>query len=110
MTKIKCRYWICLCCNVPVAAERCPYWPDQEECKEYKSVVKKHDKDGNLLLSDQCEDAVMVRGEFEKNASSYELDEDELIMKGRKIDVDDIEYLEIDGRVIIDEFAEESTK
>ena len=45
--------------------------------------------------------------EFEKSVKSYELSDGFLTIGRRKIDTDAIDYLEIDGRVVINEGGEE---
>jgi hypothetical protein len=58
---------------------------------------------GRVKTNGKCEYAYHAKREFEKTVKSYELDECELKMGGKVIEVDSIDYLEIDGRVIHDE-------
>lgn len=88
-SSIKCRYTADVC---EYGEEACP------SCFEMAEYV-----DCGVKTNGKCEYAYHAKREFEKTVKSYELDECELKIGRKIIDTDDIEYLEIDGRVIYNE-------
>lgn len=97
---IKCRYTAMACAY----GERT--YQDCFEAAEYMDECKhKEFHKPELGKYGRCENAYRAEREFEKTVKSYELDEYELKIGRKVIDTDDINYLEIDGRVIYDEEA-----
>lgn len=94
MANIKCRYgkWKCDCPDLMNEKEKSDY------CGTYWYDCI------NPTDGDECPYFKLQVVEFEGNYKSYEFIDDEgLKTHGRKIEVDSIDYLEIDGRVLIDE-------
>lgn len=86
-----------------------PYWwRDKKEkencCAEYWDYCYRPEKGGEA-----CPYRKLQTVEFEANCKSYEFIEGESlrINNGREIDVDSIEYLEIDGRILINDTEDE---
>ena len=57
------------------------------------------------LVNPTCKYFDMRHGEFEENTAYYSYEDGMLKTRKRRLYDDDIEYLEIDGRVLIDEEA-----
>ena len=77
------------------------YWKDDETLIVNYGRKAEH----VLVIDDTCEHVYTAHLEFEKNYKEYEFDEDGLSLgrRGDFIPADDIEYLEIDDRVLINE-------
>lgn len=94
---IKCRYTAMACAYGEETCPGCFEMAEYVDC-EHVEFAGGSDCGG-------CENAYIAKREFEKTVKSYELDECELKIGRKIIDTDDINYLEIDGRVIYDEEA-----
>lgn len=109
MARIKCRYSIAYCNN----ALRCPaedmvddevrhdefWWCDSSDCCSYY----KRPEDAGNLLNPTCVCCKFRDGEFEKTVRSYEYYDGYLTVAGREYTPFEINYLEIDGRVLVDD-------
>ena len=97
-SSIKCRY----------TAKACAYgkkaYSDCFEFAEYMDCTRQEYSDPELYgKQGRCLNAYRAVREVEKTVKNYELDECKLKIGRKVIDVDDIENLEIDGRIIYDE-------
>lgn len=108
MTKIKCRYKKACCCHYNPGYRKNrddidEYWfcDSDDLCEGYKP------RSGDISINPICKEAYWDYREFEKNVASYSFEmQNGLTIRGKFIDTDVIEYLEIDGRIIIDEQGE----
>ena len=99
MTTIKCRYKIPYC--------SCDKWMGGYEkvdidtngfCDSFTSNCQ---IDAEYILFDDCEYSWWGTGEFEKTVKCYEYDDEGVLTVGRKKYMDcQIDYLEIDGRIL----------
>ena len=67
---------------------------------EYADAKPYRTKDGLIALPLQCKYALREEVRFEKEVKSFEFDNDYLTMRNRKISVNRIKYLSIDGEVL----------
>ena len=103
MAHIKCRYYgyICGCGVYGYSGHRCEYPADGNGCEYFKDHW--FDEGKNMwAISEVCAHACRSHNEFEGDYRKYEVDDFELHIPRRYIDMDRIEYLEVDGRVIVD--------
>ena len=105
MAHIKCRYF----------EHKCGHWRHKhseytDQCFYDGKAFCGDCKTGERIVNDACVYIISDRREFEKDVKSYELCMDGeriieqdgfLAFRGRNIDLDCVEYLEIDGRVLI---------
>lgn len=103
-TRIKCRYSIPYCSyhNQHTRLIHSELWwcDDNSECFE---GVYTRPADAKVV-NPQCVYCGHDIGEFEKTVKRYEFENGELYVAGRNYHLNEIEYLEIDGRILIDEF------
>ena len=116
VARIKCRYTKPRCAlgNNKECCDRCfeegvcenynapgEYWKDDETLIINYGRKAEH----VLVIDDRCENVYSARIEFEKNYKEYKFDEYGLSLgrRGDFIPVDDIEYLEIDDRILVNE-------
>lgn len=106
MTRIKYRYSIPYCC-LPEQPEERIYHSDLWQCDSNDGCVYgkyENPLDPALAINPICAHCEIERGEFEKSVDFYEYFEGGcLIIKGETYWLHDIDYLEIDGRVLIGE-------
>lgn len=109
MAHIKCRYWVGTCLNTSgecydrdiVDQElQCEYG-----CPHYSPKETRHE--GAVVIGAMCEWYKTRNIEFEKSVRRYEYDEYQLRIGMVHINAYQIEYLEIDGRVLIGEDDQE---
>lgn len=106
MAHIKCRYFKWRC-NYIYAMDigricKCPEYGD--EC--YNDAFEDRWWDSNKemhIISNVCRHAIKDPCEFEAEYKKYEYEDGVLHVPHRNIDADRIEYLEIDGRIVIGE-------
>ena len=117
MARIKCRYTKPRCAlgNNKECCDRCfeegvcenynapgRYWKDDETL----IINYGHKAEHVLVIDDTCEHVYTAHLEFEKNYKEYEYDGSAGLSLGRRRDfipVDDIEYLEVDDRILVNE-------
>lgn len=107
MAHIKCRYTK-LMCSYEHAVEmgdeyECERWSC---CDDYQKPERRVSDDGYILAEDACSHSYTIDIEFEKAYKEYEYDASDGLSLGRRkrfIPSGNIEYLEIDGRVLIEE-------
>lgn len=111
MANIKCRYgeWICACPEWENKERVCVRYYGEPDCFNLEKT-KYQDENGHehtRYMDVRCKYSKWVDTEFEGNYKSYEFISNEALKThGRKIEVDLIIYLEIDGRVLIDNTEE----
>lgn len=106
MTDIKCRYTVPYCYYgySPVRLHHDVFW----NCdSEYECIGEYHPSSGTKVINPQCTHCIYISGEFEKTVKRYEYEDGILTVAGKKYSEDEIDYLEIDGRVLIDECGED---
>lgn len=103
MAKIKCEYYKEAYCQKQRSGETTEYF-DMLSCVEgiYTNDYCYKPRTPDVIGS-ACIHARRPKAEFEKECKSYELDEDILKIGRKEIYVEDIIFLEIDGKVKIDE-------
>ena len=110
MAHIKCRYTKPMCTLGNTAEWDDRWWCDDNSlCCDYQKPEKPVVINGHILANPKCIYSFEHHAEFEKNYKEYELDEDGLSL-GRRGDFMPktiIEYLEIDGRILINEEVSE---
>lgn len=102
MAHIKCRYYEYRCGvgDYGYIHKRCEYPQQNDECKYFKDHWFDEEKQ-MWAICEICVNAYRSYTEFENNYKRYEVDDFELWIPRRHIKMDCIEYLEIDGRVIV---------
>lgn len=106
MAHIKCRYGEIRCgygsyelmgclCKDPQTGGACERFED------------KWSEGERTIISDFCRFAEKTTAEFEGDYKKYHYDYYGITVGRKSIDAEDIEYLEIDGRVLVDESEEE---
>ena len=105
MTRIKCRYSIPYCDygGFPSRVEHDEYWFCDTDalCADYLMP------ENPTVENPTCRYCFYEPGEFEKTVKSYEYSDGDLKI-GRNVYLEsEIIYLEIDGRVLVDENTEE---
>lgn len=111
MARIKCRYSRPTCCKpggeIGKSIKWDEYWScdSKDDCCDYTKPEEPVVINGGILINPQCRYSYVKYVEFEKNYKEYEFDEDGLSLgrRGDFIPVDDIEYLEIDDRILVNE-------
>ncbi len=112
MTHIKCRYRIPMCCKpggeIGKSIQWNEYWScdSKDDCCDYAKPKEPVVINGSILINPQCRYSHVEYVEFEKNYKEYEYDASDGLSLGRRkrfIPSESIEYLEIDGRVLIEE-------
>lgn len=96
MTEIKCRYSTigCIITNEAAYYELCD---GGSGCEDYKRP-----KDARpIVFNPPCANLTIKKGEFATTVKRYSWEDDTLIVGKRVLDKNDIDYLEIDGRVLI---------
>ena len=101
MTNIKCSYSMPYCMFNNTRVYHGEYWwcdtNDGCETGDYE----RPDGAPLNLANPICKYCEVLRGEFEKNVKRYEYKNGCLLISGMKLFEDDIDYLEIDGRVLV---------
>ena len=106
MARIKCRYTKLRCAlgnNKECGGDCFETWGG---CQSYRAPGKHWLDERTVVIDDQCENVYSARIEFEKNYKEYEYDASVGLFLGRRrnfISIDDIEYLEINDRILINE-------
>ena len=103
MTKIKCR-WIKPYCAYNYGYTRIhhdEYWDcdSSDRCYEGKYTEPENAK----VINPRCIYCKYDKGEFEKTVKRYSYEYGELKVAGETYTENEIEYLEIDGRVLIEQ-------
>lgn len=107
MTTIKCRYTAPICLdghtdrmeNHDCFGE----WNDHDFCNDGTDSHELREKGEPRVMCQPCLYAHRQRREFEKTVKRYSYNENGLCAGGKLIPDESILYLEIDGRVLIDE-------
>ena len=106
MARIKCRYTKPRCAlgnNKECGGDCFETWGG---CESYRAPGKHWRDERTIVIDDRCENVYFARIEFEKNYKEYEYDGSDGLSLGRRgyfIPIDDIKYLEIDDRILINE-------
>jgi len=112
MAHIKCRYRRPMCCKpggeIGKSIEWNEYWwcDSESDCCDYAKPKEPVVINGSVLTNPQCRYLHVKYIEFEKNYKEYEYDGSTGLLLGRRRDfvpVDDIEYLEVDDRILVNE-------
>lgn len=104
MAHIKCRYTVPYCEAQGKELERCYNWMCDNAAECECGAYMPDDADVKRGIANPfCAHLKHNYAEFEKTVKAYEYDECFLSIRGLLLDVDFIEYLEIDGRVLIKE-------
>ena len=101
MAHIKCRYfeWICNHPHRMTAYRKCRNPEYGYDCDEFIGSSKQGDM---LVIYHECRHAIKNYTQFEGDYKRYEYDDYiGLRISRRQVDRDNIEYLEIDGAVLI---------
>lgn len=103
MAHIKCRYTIPYCTYDFI--KKRVHHDESWFCDSYDSeCIGQYERPAdasNNFVNPTCKHCVYVNGEFEKNCKSYSYEDGWLEMRGASYADHEIEYLEIDGRVLI---------
>lgn len=106
MTDIKCRYTIPYCSYLEKYTRlyHNEFWwcDDNSNCQENHYTMPKNSE----VINEQCVYCEYRSGEFEKCVKRYEYANGVLTVAGKNYYANEIDYLEIDGRVLINEQAE----
>lgn len=97
-TLIKCRYGVSVC-RLDVKRR----YEDGDKCYCKKRTTLRYVRKYPNVANPSCDFAGVDWREFEKTVKSYEWGEGWLRLRGKEIYAGDISYLEIDGRILIDE-------
>ena len=120
MTNIKCRYSFPYCSNIERKDDEedpCVFYDrgglrvnlnEYYDCrsKEACPFYERPDDAEAELVNPRCEHFYLMRGEFEKNVKNYDYFDGDLKVAGNTYEYRDIDYLEIDGRVLRDDTEE----
>ena len=109
MTNIKCRYSFPECtrddCEIPGFDD---YWAcdSSDECSAYTKPDDVEKINGVEIINPRCIYCVVRHGEFEKNVKNYDYFDGDLKVAGKTYEHRDIDYLEIDGRILVNNTEE----
>ena len=101
MTHIKCRYfrWICSNPQRMTHYRICGFPEDGDGCSEFIGGLRQGDV---LVIFNVCRHALKSYSQFEGDYKRYKYDDIAgLHIASRHIDLERIEYLEIDGKVLV---------
>lgn len=109
MAHIKCRYSIPYCSRWGLCEYSRLEWDEYNFCsatEECRSEYSNYERPINAeptLSNPTCLHVVYKNGEFEKTVQRYEYTEDNglILSKGEHYNPCDLEYLEIDGRILL---------
>ena len=117
MAIIKCKYRVPRCQNLVKRGRNCNHYsfefheasPDCVECGQTGRTRKYTDDEGTLHI-DICDCIYLwfASVQFEKEVKSYELDEEYFTYGRNELEVEQIDYLNIDGKVLIDKESEQT--
>lgn len=106
MARIKCRYMKFMCSYDHTVKEGEEYdCGELSCCSDYLEPERIIANDGRLLIEDTCSHSYTIDVEFEKSYKEYEYNELGLFLGRRRrlVPYDNIEYLEIDDRILVNE-------
>lgn len=107
MSQIRCTYrrWRCYDGTYEHYGNICKHHQyngfEYDEGCEYGNCEPYRTEDGLMVVPLQCKYVVEEIVMFEKNVKSWTLDNDELSMRGKTIDICNIKELVIDGKSVI---------
>lgn len=106
MAHIKCRYTLPFCTNFnDIRVRHSDFWfcdAISDECPHQKLYERPKNADpmiGNI----QCVYCKYKSGEFEKTVKKYEYFDGDLTVAGDTFCANEIDYLEIDGRILVEQ-------
>lgn len=104
MTRIKCRYSIPYCTARGIPWRRVEDYVFDESCEGGYCDIDEYRKPLGLenVVNPKCDHLCIQIGEFEKTVKNYEYDGGNLKIGRKNYYEDEIIYLEIDGRVLVD--------
>lgn len=109
MTNIKCRYSFPKCTRDDYEIQ-CfdSFWAcdDNSGCHGYTKPDDVEKINGVEIVNPRCIYCKFHYGEFEKNVKNYDYFDGDLKVAGKTYEYRDIDYLEIDGRVLINDTEE----
>ena len=105
MAHIKCRYTLPFCTEFidHIRVNHSDYWFCDEisdECPDGRRYKRPENADP-ILVNPQCVHCKYKSGEFEKTVKKYEYFDGVLTVAGDTFVAAEIDYLEIDGRVLV---------
>lgn len=105
MAHIKCRYTLPFCTEFDdIRVIHNDYWSCDEwgeECPDGREYERPENADP-MLVNPQCVHCKHKSGEFERTVKKYEYFDGVLTVAGDTFHANEIDYLEIDGRVLIE--------
>lgn len=104
MTHIKCRYTLPFCTEFnDIRVYHCDYWfcdGVSDECPDGRKYERPKNADP-MTVNPQCVYCKYKSGEFERTVEEYEYHYGCLTVDEDSFDANEIDYLEIDGRVLV---------
>lgn len=105
MAHIKCRYTLPFCTEFDnIRLSHSSFWFCDEisdECPDGRRYKRPENADP-IMVNPQCVYCKYKSGEFEKTVKKYEYYDGVLTVEGDTFDTNEIDYLEIDGRVLVE--------
>ena len=105
MAHIKCRYTLPFCTEFDnIRLSHSSFWFCDEisdECPDGRRYKRPENADP-IMVNPQCVYCKYKSGEFEKTVKKYEYYDGVLTVAGDTFDANEIVYLEIDGRVLVE--------
>lgn len=105
MAHIKCRYTLPFCTEFDdIRLYHSDYWfcdGISDECPDGRGY-KRPKNAAPMTVNPQCVYCKYKSGEFERTVKKYEYYDGRLTIAGDSFDANEIDYLEIDGRVIVE--------